>query len=88
MGRWATILLQLLRGVQIGLLQHVGGIHPGCHAAVQSQIHHAAQPLAVAHEDLRECGLTATLEVFNTILYGGIGGIAHDLTHTHSTRGS
>jgi len=63
--RLGHILLQLACRVQIGLLQHVGRIDPGRHATVQSQVHHAAQPLAMTHEDLGERSLPPILEVFS-----------------------
>ena len=47
----AQVVGQLERGLQEGLLEHVGGVDAALQPAVQAQRHHAAQALAVLRQD-------------------------------------
>jgi hypothetical protein len=38
----AQVLAQPLHGFDVGVLDHVGGIHPGLELVIQAHLHHAA----------------------------------------------
>ena len=69
------VVREPLQGVDIGLLQDVRGRHPALQPAVQPELDHPAQPIAIVGEQLSQRELIAGLEAVEQS--PDVGGIVH-----------
>ena len=76
-----TVTVQSDRRVEEGVLEHVGGVAPGLKARIYAQLDHAAQPILVVLEQVRQRLAVAGPEPLNEM--EGIARIVRrDRSHT------